>query len=242
MLSTMQDGPLLVSGILRHGQQVYGDSRVVTIIGPAGESVEATVHRGGRAGRATGQGPRAARHRRQRPGRHVPVEQPDPPRGVPGRAGHGGGPPHPEPPPVPRAAGLRDQPRRGPGHHRRRLDRPLLARVRDQLPTVRHIVVVGEGDTSALGETLVLRGAAGRRGARLRLAPPSTSARPRPCVTPSGTTGNPKGVVYSHRSTYLHSMAITSGVVARHQRAGPGALHRPDVPRQRLGHPVRRRS
>src|SRR5271165_6023104 len=34
MLSTMQDAPLLVSGVLRHGQNVYGDSRVLTITGP----------------------------------------------------------------------------------------------------------------------------------------------------------------------------------------------------------------
>ena len=32
MRSTMQDAPLLVSGILRHGQQVYGDSLVVTVL------------------------------------------------------------------------------------------------------------------------------------------------------------------------------------------------------------------
>src|SRR5579875_3384939 len=31
MRSTMQEGPLLISGILRHGQAVYGESEVVTV-------------------------------------------------------------------------------------------------------------------------------------------------------------------------------------------------------------------
>ena len=54
------------------------------------------------------------------------------------------------------------------------------------------------------------------------------------CYT-SGTTGNPKGVVYSHRSTFLHTMA--SDAVDRHRRAGErrDPARRPDVPRQRVG-------
>ena len=55
------------------------------------------------------------------------------------------------------------------------------------------------------------------------------------CYT-SGTTGNPKGVLYSHRSTVLHSFSIAmpdalSLSSARHRDAGG-----PDVPRQCLGH------
>ena len=38
----------------------------------------------------------------------------------------------------------------------------------------------------------------------------SRRPRRRPCATRAGRPGNPKGVVYSHRSTYLHSLASTS--------------------------------
>jgi 3-(methylthio)propionyl---CoA ligase len=60
------------------------------------------------------------------------------------------------------------------------------------------------------------------------------------CYT-SGTTGNPKGALYSHRSTVLHAyggaLPDALNVSARDSDPAGGA----DVPRQRLGHPVRRR-
>ncbi len=57
------------------------------------------------------------------------------------------------------------------------------------------------------------------------------------CYT-TGTTGDPKGVVYSHRSIWLHSFAVTATFA--YSDADRICLIVPDVPRQRLGDPVQR--
>ena len=91
---------------------------------------------------------------------------------------------------------------------------PVLARVAPQLESVKNVVVIGSGDASSLGSALrpVLRYDELLDAERPEFDWPDTDERSAAamCYT-SGTTGNPKGVVYSHRSTYLHSMAACSG-------------------------------
>ncbi len=82
---------------------------------------------------------------------------------------------------------------------------PALERIRART-TVEHVIVVDGGSDLPAGvhdyETLI--GAAPPRAFRDDLDERAASSM---CYT-SGTTGRPKGVVYSHRSTVLHSMAI----------------------------------
>ncbi len=91
---------------------------------------------------------------------------------------------------------------------------PLLARVLPELTTVEHIVVVGEGDASALeaGKAKLHRYEELLAGRDTEYPWPEIDERAAAamCYT-SGTTGNPKGVVYSHRSSVLHALGSSSG-------------------------------
>ena len=87
---------------------------------------------------------------------------------------------------------------------------PVLAAGGDELKTLRHLVVYGEGDRSALPghidyEELLAAEQPGYPWPEI-----GETAAAAMCYT-SGTTGLPKGVVYSHRSTFLHSLGLCSG-------------------------------
>jgi len=86
---------------------------------------------------------------------------------------------------------------------------PLLAKVVDDLEKRPTFILVGEGDASALGEVLHYEDLLAAESGGFDWPEIEERQAAAMCYT-SGTTGNPKGVVYSHRSSVLHAMAATS--------------------------------
>ena len=203
----MQDAPLLIRDILRHGQQVHGDSSVITVeegghrtatfaeVAMRAEKLAAALQRLG-----VEQGDRVGTFCWNNQG-HLEAYLAIPSMGA-----------------VLHTLNIRlpaEQLAYVINHAEDRViivDAsliPLLANVKDDLKTVETIIVAGEGDTSALGETLSYERLLAAEQPGFEWPDLDERSAAAMCYT-SGTTGNPKGVVYSHRSTWLHTMAEQS--------------------------------
>jgi fatty-acyl-CoA synthase len=208
MLSTMQDYPLTINAIFRHGRSVYGGSEVVTFEGESSrrasfaevaervERLAAALHRlGVREGDRVGTFCWNTQE-------HLEAYFAIPSMGA-----------------VLHTLNIRLFPEQLSYVVNHAEDKivlvdaslvPLLGKVANELKTVEHFVLVGEGDAGPLGEVLSYEELLAAESEGYDFPEPDERSAAAMCYT-SGTTGNPKGVVYGHRSTYLHSMAECMG-------------------------------
>jgi fatty-acyl-CoA synthase len=208
MQSTMQDVPLSIASILRHGRDVYGDSSIVTV-GENGNRRATFVEVGANAARLAHGLRQLGVTGDQRVGtfmwnnqEHMEAYLAIPSMGA-----------------VLHTLNIRLFPEQVSYIATHAEDKvviadssliPLLARVVNDIPTVETIVVIGDGDTAPLESAgkQIVRYAELLSGGDTDFPWPDVDERDAAamCYT-SGTTGNPKGVAYSHRSMWLHSQA-----------------------------------
>jgi fatty-acyl-CoA synthase len=84
---------------------------------------------------------------------------------------------------------------------------PVLEKLAPTFETVEHYVVMGDGDTGALPNALRYEDLMEQAGSGDFDYPDVDERQAAALCYTSGTTGNPKGVLYSHRSISLHSTA-----------------------------------
>jgi acyl-CoA synthetase (AMP-forming)/AMP-acid ligase II len=104
------------------------------------------------------------------------------------------------------------------------VDRSLLGafwKLADSFPSVRHVVVMDDGAPTEIPDDprIHLIDDLLADAPPVRFAAEDENQAASMCYT-SGTTGNPKGVVYSHRSIYLHSLGVLNA------SAGIGVMER----------------
>ncbi|MHB1088653.1 MAG: long-chain fatty acid--CoA ligase [Acidimicrobiales bacterium] len=207
MQSTMQDAPLLISDIIRHGEWLYADKKVMTVTPDGVEEatffeISKRAERLAAALEALGvkRGDRVATFMWNNQ-THLEAYIAVPCMGA-----------------VLHTLNIRLFPEQLAYIIRHAEDKfiivdnslvPLLAKVRDQIPSVKTIIVHGPDDSGLLGDTIDYETLIQDQEPGYEWPVLDERSAAIMCYT-SGTTGNPKGVVYSHRSTWLHSMASTS--------------------------------
>ncbi|HYE94124.1 MAG TPA: long-chain fatty acid--CoA ligase [Terriglobales bacterium] len=84
---------------------------------------------------------------------------------------------------------------------------PMLAGIRDKIPCVRHIVIMTDTADAAVPDGLPEYEALLAKAPPLERWPELAETDALGMCYTSGTTGHPKGVVYTHRGIFLHCMA-----------------------------------